>query len=350
MSKSSEKPLVLVTGASGFIAGQCVRELLEHGYRVRGTVRSLADEKKIGHLRELGRVHNCEIELVEADLSHDAGWSQAVAGATFILHVASPFPASTPDDENELIRPAVDGALRVLSAAAATDGTVRRVVMTSSVAAAAFGHPDQPGKVFTEEDWSNLPACQPYQKSKTLAEQGAWEFVAGLAEGQRFELAVINPGFVVGPVLGRDCGTSAEVLRKLMSRELPACPRIGWAVVDVRDVALAHRLAMENPSAAGNRYIVAGDHVWMQDAAKMMAEEFKSLGYRIPTGALPYWLMWIGARFDKTVRMALGYVGHREDVSADKARRELGWQPRPARESFIDMGHSLIDRDIVSAP
>jgi nucleoside-diphosphate-sugar epimerase len=343
------KPLVLVTGASGYIAGHCVKELLEHGYLVRGTVRSLQDQRKVAHLHALKESAGARLDLVEADLTRDAGWREAVSGCTYVLHVASPFPASVPEDEDEIVRPAVEGTRRVLEASAAA-GTVRRVVLTSSVAAIAFGHDPQPDKVYTETDWSNAARCEPYQKSKTLAERAAWDLVAALPDGKRFELTVINPGFVAGPVLGRICGTSGEVVRRLLVRDIPACPEIGWAIVDVRDVARAHRLAMETPGAAGNRYIVAGDHVWMRECAQILAERFAPLGYRVPTGRLPYGLMWVVARFDKTVRMALGYVGRRELVSHDKARRDLGWSPRPVRETLVDMATSLIEQGIVPAP
>lgn len=343
-----DKPLVLVTGAGGYIASHCVREMLEAGYRVRGTVRSLDDERKTSHLRALPGAAE-RLHLVEADLTRDDGWGEAVVGATYVLHVASPFPSTVPDNEDELVRPAVDGTRRVLEAAAATRGVVRRVVLTSSVAAIAFGHEGKDDYTFSEKDWSVLENCEPYQKSKTLAERWAWDFVGDLPDEQRFELAVINPGFVCGPLLGTVCGTSGEVVRRLMVRDLPACPQIGWATVDVRDVALAHRLAAETPAAAGNRYIAAGEHVWMQELATILADEFASEGYRVPTGHLPYWLMWIVGRFDKTVRMALDYVGHRESVSHAAAERDLGWTPRPLRETVVDMGRSLIERGIVPA-
>ncbi len=342
------KPLVLVTGATGYIAGHCIRELLEHGYRVRGTVRSLADPTKTEHLRRIAKERGGSLELVEADLTSDRGWREAVAGCTYVQHVASPFPAEVPKDENDLIGPAVGGATRVLQACA-TSGTVRRVVMTSSVAAVAFGHHDGQGTVRTEADWSNADNCDPYPKSKTLAERAAWDLVDKLPPGQRFELAVINPGFVLGPLLNADQGTSGELIRKLMMREMPACPEIGFAPVDVRDVALAHRLAMERPEAPGNRYICAGEHLWVQDMAKILASEFNPRGYRVPTGKLPYWLMWIIARFDKAVHLALGYVGRKELVSAAKAERELGWKMRPIRETIIDTGRTMIEQGVVSA-
>jgi nucleoside-diphosphate-sugar epimerase len=348
MTASDAKPLVLVTGASGYIAGHCIRELLEHRYRVRGTVRSLADARKTEHLRRMAAALGGSLELVEADLTSDRGWREAVAGCTYVQHVASPFPAEVPKDENELIRPAVDGALRVLQASAEA-GTVKRVVMTSSVAAVAFGHTDGDDRVRTEADWSKVENCEAYPKSKTLAERAAWDFVKGLPADRRFELTVINPGFVLGPLLNNDQGTSGELIRKLMMREMPACPELGFAPVDVRDVALAHRLAMERPEAPGNRYICAGEHLWVQDIAKILAAEFNPRGYRVPTGRLPYWLMWIFARFDKAVRLALGYVGRKELVSAAKAQRELGWSMRPVRETIIDTARTMIEQGVVPA-
>ena len=144
MANVTEKEKVLVTGASGFIAGHCVKALLDEGYSVRGTVRSVANEAKVAHLRALEGADR--LELVEADLTSDAGWGEAVAGCSYVLHVASPFPAASPEHEDELVRPAVDGTHRVLSACAATNGAVKRVVMTSSVAAIAFGHEQSTGK------------------------------------------------------------------------------------------------------------------------------------------------------------------------------------------------------------
>lgn len=346
MTTKNEGTLVLVTGASGYIGGHVVREFLEHGYRVRGTVRSLANPRKVDHLRTLGERHGGRLELVEADLTRDEGWAAAVAGCTYVEHVASPFPATEPDDENELVRPAVDGTLRVLRAAAAAGG-VRRVVVTSSVASVAYGHGDRPGHVYTEQDWSVAEKCPAYQKSKTLAERAAWDYVASLPDAQRFELATVNPGFVAGPLSGPEIGTSGEVVGRLMKRQLPACPRIGWAVVDVRDVALAHRLATETPTAAGKRFIAAGPHLWMGDISRMLAEEFGREGYRPPLGTLPYAVMWLLARFDRSIRLVLPYVGKKEEVSHEQASRVLGWKPRPVKETFVDMARSMIAAGLI---
>ncbi len=300
---------VLVTGATGFVAGHCIQELLTHGYTVRGSVRSLAT-------------------------------AEAVNGCTYVWHVASPNPPAVPKHEDELIRPAVDGTLRVLRAATSS-GTVRRVVLTSSIDAIRHGYADH--RVRTEADWSDVDHCGPYPKSKVYAERAAWDFV----RDRRLELVTINPGLVLGPLLRAERTTSIEVIRLLLAHAMPAVPRLGFAVVDVRDIAVAHRLAMEIPNAAGNRYICAGEHLWMGDIATVLATEYGPRGYRIPTRPLPYWLMWAIARFDKTLRLALDYVGVPALVSADKAKRELGWTPRPARESIADAAESLVQHGIV---
>ncbi|SDN16294.1 SDR family oxidoreductase [Actinacidiphila guanduensis] len=334
---------ILVTGGSGFIAGYCVTELLDHGYSVRTTVRNSGAPDKSARLRELG-----DVEVVSADLSSDTGWSEAMEGCAFVLHVASPFPAAMPKDEDDVIRPAVDGTLRVLRAAA-DSGTVRRVVLTSSVAAIASGHPRDHG-VFTEADWSVVDAVPAYEKSKTLAERAAWDFVAALPEGQNFELAVVNPGFVLGPVRHAPVGTSANLVRRLLAREVPASPPIGLAVVDVRDLAVAHRFAMETPGAAGNRYICAGDNVWMQDIARILADDFEGSGFRVPTGRMPAWLIRLAAPFSSEMRQVRFLAGSPVRVSAQKAHGELGWSMRPLRETVVDTATSLIETGIVQAP
>lgn len=332
---------VLVTGATGFIAGHCVEELLTHGYAVRGTVRNLATAD-VAHLHALARRTGGSLELVEARLDAEAGWAEAVDGCAYVWHLASPNPPEATRNEDEVIRPAVDGTLHVLRAAAAS-GTVRRVVLTSSIDAITHGHDRTQPRVRTEADWSEVDRSAPYPKSKVYAERAAWEFV----RDQELELVTINPGLVLGPLMRAQRTTSIEVVRFLLARETPAVPRLGFAVVDVRDVARAHRLAMELPEAAGNRYICAGEHLWMGDIAKVLAAEFGPRGYRVPTRPLPYWLMWIIARFDRTIRLALHYVGVAALVSADKAERELGWTTRPAKESIVDAADSLLQHGVV---
>jgi dihydroflavonol-4-reductase len=334
---------VLVTGATGFIAGHCVEELIAHGYAVRATVRDLSTAR-VGHLRALAQRSGGSLELVEARLDADAGWAAAVDGCRSVWHLASPNPPAVPKDESELIRPAVDGTLRVLRAAAAS-GTVRRVVLTSSIDAIRYGHDRADDRVCTEADWSDVDRCGPYPRSKVYAERAAWDLV----RDERLELVTVNPGLVLGPLPYAQRTTSVEVVRLLLARAMPAVPRLGFAVVDVRDVATAHRLAMETPAAAGNRYICAGEQLWMGDIAALLAAEFGPRGFRVPTRPMPYWLMWAAARFDPTLRLALGLVGVPASVSAAKAERELGWTTRPAKESIVDTADSLLRHGLVTA-
>ncbi|MGH8795406.1 MAG: SDR family oxidoreductase [Stackebrandtia sp.] len=349
MGTASRAERVLVTGATGFIAGHCVHDLLERGYAVRGTVRPGASADKTAHLRQIAERVGGSLEIVEADLGDDRGWKEAVAGCAYVLHVASPFPPGPPDDENDVVGPAVAGAKRVLHACADDDG-VRRVVMTSSVAAVIGGHDQADPTVRTEADWAIPERCDAYRKSKTLAERAAWELVDGLPEDRRFEFAVVLPGMCLGPLLNADANTSLQAVKKLMAREMPGVPRLGFATVDVRDVAAAHLLAMERPEAPGNRYILAGENIWMREIAELLAAEFGPAGYRVPTREMPNWMVRIAARFDKTVRLVVSFLGQGELVSPDKAIRELGWSMRPAKQTIIDTGYSLIDHELVPAP
>jgi len=345
---STAEAKVLVTGASGFIALHCVLQLLQNGYRVRGTLRtpSRADglRKTVEGRTEVGD----RLEFVTADLSDDAGWPEAVEGCRYVLHVASPFPREVPKDENDLIVPARDGALRVLKAAA--DAGVERVVMTSSLAAVLYGHVRDGSKTFDENDWSKTEeAIGAYEKSKTIAERAAWDFANNLPDDKKMELAVINPGIVLGPILDDDYGTSGELVRKLMARELPGCPQVGWAPVDVRDVAAAHLAAMTTPEAAGKRFCCAIDHAWMSDIAEILDKNFSDRGYRIPTRRVPNFVMRLVAIFDKAAKLAVGDLGKRQDISNARIKDVLGWKPRPLDEMVVAMGDSLIEHNVVDA-
>ena len=341
----SDGPLVAVTGASGFIAEHTIVALLAKGYRVRGTLRSMAREDGLRRMFADHASIEGRLEFVEADLDADARWEHAMAGCSYVMHIASPFPKEDPSDEQDLIRPAREGALRVLRAASSAG--VSRVVMTSSLAAVIYGH-GGPGHVCDESHWSDPDKdIGAYPKSKTLAERAAWELLPQLPAARRPQLVVINPGLVLGPVLEADTSTSVEVVRKLLARELPGCPRLGWSLVDVRDVAGAHIAAMECPRAAGKRYCCATEHMWLKEMAAIISVGVSGRGYRVPTRGLPDILMRAVALFDKTARMAVRSLGKREDVSTERIRSELAWRPMAAAKTLIDTAESLIARGVV---
>jgi nucleoside-diphosphate-sugar epimerase len=348
MDQDHAKTTVLVTGASGFIGLHCVLQLLQQGYRVRGTVRSRARAQEVREAMEA----NVDVELgdrleiVEADLTQDDGWADAVRGCTYVLHVASPFPNRAPEHEDELIKPAMEGTLRVLKAAAGVG--VRRVVVTSSLAAVSGGHPVDNSRVYTEEDWSIVDRCPPYPKSKTLAERAAWDFVESLEGDTPMELCVINPGAVLGPVLNRHYSTSGEIVRKLMARELPGTAKIGFPWVDVRDVASAHIAAMTAPGAAGQRFCCAIEFSWIDEVAGILAKRFGTEGWKVPTRKLPNFMVRVVAMFDPAVKTVVSDLGRVRRVSSEKIRSVLNWQPHSLEEMTVSMGETMIEQGIVS--
>ncbi|MGB5812982.1 MAG: aldehyde reductase [Polyangiales bacterium] len=346
MSQDHANTTVLVTGASGFIGLHCVLQLLQRGYRVRGTVRSAARAKEVRATMEQNVDVGDRLEIVEADLTSDDGWADAVRGCAYVLHVASPFPNRAPDHEDELIKPAKEGTLRVLKAA--SDAGVRRVVLTSSLAAISGGHPADNARVYSEDDWSIVERCPPYPKSKTLAERAAWDFVASLEGDPPMELSVINPGAVLGPVLNGHYSTSGEIVRKLMAKEIPGTAKVGFPWVDVRDVASAHIAAMTVPGAAGQRFCCAIEFSWIDEVAASLAKRFGPEGWKIPTRKLPSFIVRMVALFDPTVKTVVSDLGRRRNVSSDRIRRVLNWQPHSLEEMTISMGETMIQQGIVS--
>jgi len=336
---------VLVTGGSGFIAGWCIRRLLEAGCTVRASVRSLAREQQTRRTIGGEALDPSRLSFHAADLTSDAGWLEAAAGARFVLHLASPFPLAAPRDENELIAPARDGALRLLRAAKA--GGVERVVLTSSMAAVAYGHAPDRTDPFTEADWTDVngPGCSAYIKSKTIAERAAWDWSA--AEGQGPELVAMNPSAVMGPILGPDLSTSVEVVKMLLSGGLPAIPRVGFSVVDVRDVAELHYLAMTQPHAAGERFLAAGPFLWLDDIAAILRDALGRKARRVPNRRLPDFVVRLGARFDGTLRTIESELGQFRPVSSDKAIASLGWRPRGNAEAIVASAESLLAAGLV---
>jgi len=339
---------VLVTGGSGFIGSHSILQLLTAGHRVRTTVRRLQREGEVrAMLKEGGAEPGDRVSFAAADLENDAGWAEAAAGCDYVLHVASPFPPGVPKHEDELIVPAREGALRVLRAS--RDAGVKRVVLTSSFAAIGYGHEPQTTP-FNETNWTNIQVdTAAYVKSKALAERAAWDFIAN--EGGGLELSVVNPVAVFGPVLGPDFSPSVLLLRRLMDGSVPACPRLYFGVVDVRDVADLHIRAMTHPAAKGERFLaVAGDCMSILDMAKVLRQRMGASAAKVPRFQLPDWLVRIAAIRNSAVKQILPELGKIKHSSNEKARRVLGWTPRSNEACIVACAESLVRLGISGVP
>jgi nucleoside-diphosphate-sugar epimerase len=338
---------VLVTGGSGFIGSHSILQLLAAGHRVRTTVRNLEREAGVrAMLRQGGAEPGDRLSFIAADLESDAGWAEAAAGCDYVLHVASPFPASVPKHEDELIVPAREGALRVLRASRGAG--VRRVVLTSSFAAVGYGYPRQTAP-FDETNWTHLDAkgLAPYVKSKTLAERAAWEFID--KEGGGLELCVVNPVGVFGPVLGPDLSTSILLLKRMMDGSMPGCPQLYFGVVDVRDVADLHIRAMTPAAAKGERFLaVAGDCMSILDMAKVLKRRMGTSAKKVPTFQLPNWLVRLVALRDPLARSIVPELGRVKNASHEKAKRVLGWTPRSNEEAIVATAESFVRLGLVA--
>mgnify|MGYP001179857185 FL=1 len=332
---------VLVTGGSGFIALHCIDQLLEKGFMVRTTIRSESRKDEINKAMDKYPNLDQNLEFHICDLLKDEGWEAAVDGCDYVLHVASPFILEVPSDENVLIKPAVDGTLRVLNAC--SKAHVKKVVLTSSVAAVAYGHGVE--KTYDESDWSNTgedSGITPYAKSKTLAEKAAWNFVEELDTDKKFDFTVINPVGVFGPMLTRDIGTSNSLVSRLINGELPACPATHMGYVDVRDVAKAHVFSMLNSSTNNKRIIVSESEMFFVDVGRILNEAgFK----KSPTKQMPNWLVKFLAIFIKELSGVTKSLGRRVDTDKSLAKSLFDWQYISAKDSILDTANQLATFD-----
>ena len=332
---------VLVTGGSGFIALHCIDQLLEKGFMIRTTIRSESRKEEINKAMDKYPNLDQNLEFHICDLLKDEGWEAAVDGCDYVLHVASPFILEVPSDENVLIKPAVDGTLRVLNAC--SKAHVKKVVLTSSVAAVAYGHGAE--KTYDESDWSNTgedSGITPYAKSKTLAEKAAWNFVEELDTDKKFDFTVINPVGVFGPMLTRDIGTSNSLVSRLINGELPACPATHMGYVDVRDVAKAHVFSMLNSSTNNKRIIVSESEMFFVDVGRILNEAgFK----KSPTKQMPNWLVKFLAIFIKELSGVTKSLGRRVDTDKSLAKSLFDWQYITAKDSILDTANQLATFD-----
>ena len=337
---------IFISGISGFIGTHITIEGIKRGYQITGTTRNQQkeDEVKRTIAKVLGEESLNFLKVVHCDLNSPDNWQEAMKGCDAILHVASPFPLGIPKQEDDVIMPARNGVKHVMDAALANN--ISRVVQTSSIAAIIYGH--EKGKInFNERDFTNLTSgnlVSAYAKSKTLAEQDMWNFAK---ENPTLKITVMNPGFVLGPILNKEIGTSADVIVKMMKGEFPGTPKMGFPIIDVRDVAKAHFNALENEVSIGQRYALVDTALWMKDLALAILEVCPEYKNKVKARELPNWLVKIASLFDKTIRMVKDELGLLYDVNNEKMKKDLNITPIPSKEAIKATAKSLIELNLV---
>ena len=331
---------VLVTGATGFIASHIIYQLLENNYLVRGTVRSLKNPKN-EHIYSIYPSKKDNIELVEAEILSTDNWDPIVSGCQYVLHVASPFPSKPPKHPDDLIKPAVKGTRDVLMAAIRNN--VKKVVVTSSVASILGGHMVK--NSFNEDDWAIPEHSPPYEASKYYAEREVWKIYE--ENKDKIKITCINPGLVLGPTFSKYISTSGDLVSRALKDDIPGIARLRFAYVDVRDVALAHVMAMKNEESNGKRYILASECIWFEEIMDILRKEFSKYGYSIVSRKVGYCPMKLASIFDSQIKLLLPFVG--KDLKVDNSRsvKELGIQYRPIAQTIVDCGYSCIEKGLV---
>lgn len=336
---------VLLTGITGFVGSHTAIQLLEKGYQVMGTLRDMKRANSIKKVIAQHTSHTDNLSFVEADLQNKHIWHKLMVGIDYVQHIASPFPKTMPKDENDLIVPARQGNINILSAASFSG--VKRVVITSSTAAISYGQSKEKRKrLFHETDWTDLNRVDditPYYKSKTLSEKAAWDFIETDHSG--LELSVVCPGLILGPLLEEDFNASANVIIKLMDGSMPAVPQIGFDIIDVRSIASLLILAMEQPEAKNQRYIGSSGYLTLSDVARVLKTAYPEM--KIPSRKLPNFMVHILSLFDATLKPVLLDLGTERKMNHSKAVNNLGWQPIEPKEAILSSAASILQLRIV---
>jgi len=337
---------VLLTGISGFLGGHVALAALKAGFRVRGSVRSLAKAEKVKATLARHGADPGLVEFVTLDLTKDAGWAEAAQGCRYLLHTASPFVLSMPKDRMDLIGPAISGTERALKAG--LDAGVERIVLTSSMAAIAYGHDKSRTAPFTAADWTDLEGrsgFNAYVESKTRAERRAWEMMK--AAGRERDLVTINPSAILGPLLDEDPGTSAVLIQRLLNGSIPASPRIALVVVDVRDVAEAHVAALKDGSPGGRRLPMGERPVYIGEMAKLLRERLPEAARKTPRFEMPDWAVKLYALVDADVRDNVSELGTLKRLDSSDAVALLGHPLITAEQAIVATAESLVAEKLV---
>jgi len=339
--------LVLLTGISGFVGSHVALQLLNKGFRVRGSLRNLNKSEKVRKTLEKHGADTNKLEFVALDLNSDDGWKKAMQDVSYLLHVASPFVTSMPKNKMELINPAVQGTARAINAA--LKANVKRIVLTSSIAAISYGHGKNHTAPFDENDWTNInsPEVNAYTESKTLAEKKAWEIMEN--GGRRSDLSVINPSLIFGPLLDDDAGTSGELILRLLNGSIPATPRFYFSIVDVRDVAAMHINAMTSPKAGGERFITSAKGLWLKEMVQVIKIALPQHSKKLPKFSMPDWGVRLYSLFDKDIRGNLSSLGIVHKLNNDKTRAVLGRDFITNEDAIIATAKSIIEQNLLES-
>ena len=316
---------VLVTGSTGFIGLHCIHQLIEKGYSVSGTLRSKSREEEVRSSLKKANLSDANLSLYECDLMSDDGWEKAIDGCDYVLHIASPFINGLPDHEDDLIKPALTGTQRILELSA-TNPQIKKIIITSSFA--AVGDTFNGQTVFNESDWSdpNNNKISAYNKSKTLAEKSAWDF---MESNPSFKLTVINPVGVIGPMLSDDIGTSNLFVKKILDGSTPGNPGLHIGFVDVRDVARAHVDSIKNEKSNNKRIILSKDEIWVSE----LSEILRNLGYKAPKRNIPKWLISVLSVFDKQLGGLIPMIGKVRNIESSIFSEVFDWELISIEES-----------------
>jgi nucleoside-diphosphate-sugar epimerase len=336
---------VLLTGISGFLGGHVALALLEAGYTVRGSLRNPAKADLVRATLGKAGADLSRLNFVTLDLGEDQGWAEAAQGCRYLLHTASPFVVRMPKDKMELIRPAVEGTERALKAGLKA-GT-ERIVVTSSMAAIAYGQRAPHLEPYTAADWTDPagPGVTAYTESKTLAERRAWAIMK--EAGREKDLVTINPSVILGPLLDADPGTSSVLVSRLMNGSVPAMPRLSFAMIDVRDVAAAHVAALTSPQAGGQRFPMGENTLFFKETAAILRQRFPERAGKIPRFEMPDWAVRLYAFFDGDMRGNLGRLGETKRLDSSTVIALLGRPLIPVDQAIVAMGESLIAQHLV---